>query len=137
MTEFCSPWPSGVSYPVSITTSTSQPDADDRPKHIKSKPKPKQSLALSEPLPDDRIDDPGYFPAVEVKHSYLYSGCSIRDTRARKASLRVCYDLQFRLLPACCTSNIGWLANNIISDEINLVRIYVYMIIDNFNSNRM
>lgn len=117
--RFCSPWPEGVSYPAAFNTDfvrsefvhtitpahpwndephtdtqVTDPDASHLPTHPRPPPTftPKEALGLEAPLPQSRLADPGYFPCVETKHTYLYSSNSIRDDRARQTCLRVHLD---------------------------------------------
>ncbi|KAF2355367.1 Ribosomal protein S24/S35 mitochondrial conserved domain [Trinorchestia longiramus] len=80
--KYCSPWPEGVSYASAITMNTKNPN----PNPVK---KSKTKLPAHEPDPDAVFTDPGYFPMTVTKSSYLYSGPSIRDDRARVVTLKI------------------------------------------------
>ncbi|KAA0188929.1 hypothetical protein HAZT_HAZT001699, partial [Hyalella azteca] len=80
--KYCSPWPEGVSYASALTEDTQNPDPNP-------KKKSKTKLPGFSPDPDVVFTDPGYFPMSVTKTSYLYSGPSIRDERARVAVVKV------------------------------------------------
>lgn len=116
--KFCSPWPEGVSYPAALTGTTRNPDAVVKRFQNKkvvtvqdpTKPEPmgefgyfgstratdaseknrdkKPSFTKDRPA-EEVADDPGYFPMITTRSSYMYSGPSIRDPRARVASIKV------------------------------------------------
>ena len=88
--EFCTPWPKGVSYASNITKEIVKPEKLER--HLKCQKKLKKKMKyypLNNPDPKQVSTDPGYFPLIVTKSTYLYSGPSVRDIRARVATVKV------------------------------------------------